>query len=60
MGQNMTKEAFNELAAWLIRRVAQREMTPLRAQDWLYMAFQQVENGSYVDYHRAEDILYNV
>ena len=56
----MTKEAFNELAAWLIRRVAQREMTPLRAQDWLYMAFQQVENGSYVDYHRAEDILYNV
>ena len=54
----MTKEAFNELAAWLIRRVALREMGPQKAQSWLYMAFQQVEHGSYVDYHRAEDALF--
>ena len=54
----MNTEAFNELAAWLIRRVALREMGHLKAQRWLYMAFQQVENGSYVDYHRAEDELF--
>jgi len=54
----MNTEAFNELAAWLIRRVALREMDPLKAQSWLYMAFQQVKDGSYVDYHRAEDALF--
>tara|TARA_R110000822_G_scaffold51218_1_gene133227 strand:- start:633 stop:803 length:171 start_codon:yes stop_codon:yes gene_type:complete len=56
----MTKEAFNELAAWLIRRVATGQLPRERAANQLYMAFQQCKGVNYLTYDSFEEAIQNV